>query len=242
MSYRTLVAAGMLAAASLSSSATILIPLDSQINNGFTYNSQSPTGDAIYTPPFDATQPIGFMSDASGNFVRKQLDVGGGWWYFYVDLNLAGYTTPGAGLDLGVAGSQIEFDTRYFQDPTSNSNPYSDAPVFARIYTYAADGDTYVGHRDYGIVYGTQAPYSNLPHPDWTSVTIDVNNDPFTDGGAFDIANVSRIRFYGTDWLGTGDDFVDFRNLKITAVPEPTTLATLGFLAAALLKRKLRRR
>jgi len=206
------------------SSILVSLPLDAQINLGYTYNSQSPSGDAIY-PAFNSDTQTFFP----GSHVRHNLLYGGGagsWYYQYVDFNLAGITTPGNGLDLSAAGSTVTFDTRYYQDPEMNTNPYGDAPVFLRLYTYGADGNTYIGYRDYSIVYATQAPWSNPPYPTWTTVTVDVNATAYTQGGTFDVTNVSRLRWYGTDWSGVGTDFVDFRNLVIT--PEPGTLALLG--------------
>jgi len=196
----------------------VSVPMDAQINLGYTYNSQSPGGNAIY-PAFNGDTQTFFP----GSHVRHHMVAGGGWWYHYVDLNLAGITAPGDGLDLSAAGTKIEFDTRIYHDP-SNTNRYADAPVFLRAYTYAADGNTYLGYRDYSIVYATQAPWNNPPYPTWTHVTIDVNADPHTDGGTFNVADVSRIRFYGTDWYGDGKDFADFKNLLITPGPMPSVL------------------
>ena len=221
----------------------VSLPLNAQINLGYTYNSQSPSGDAIY-PAFNADTETFIGGD--GGFVRHNLVYPGGgagsWWYQYVDFNLAGITTPGLGLDLSAAGTEVVFDTRYFQDPETNTNPYADAPVFLRLYTYGADGNTYLGHRDFSIVYATQAPWNNPPYPTWTTVVVDVNSAPHTDGGSFDITNVSRLRWYGTDWSGTGDDFVDFRNLKITAIPEPASIlgvfAGLGGLVPLMRRKK----
>lgn len=224
---RTLVIVGALVALAACPVFAITVAMDQQINLGYTYNSQSPSGNAIY-PAFNSdTQTI------ADGFTRHNLVYGGGaggWYYQYVDLNLAGITTPGAGLNLSLAGSTISFDCRYYQDADTNTNPYGDAPVFLRLYTYGADGNTYLGHRDYSIVYATQAPWNNPPFPTWTTVTVDVNNAPnITQGGAFDVTNVSRIRWYGTDWSGTGADFVDFKNLVITpgVVPEPSSILAL---------------
>jgi len=164
-----------------------------------------------------------------------------------VDLNLAGITIPGYGLDLSGSGATMSFDTRFYQDPQTNTNPYVDAPVFLRIYTYDTDGDTYLGHRDYSIVYATQSPWSDSPYPTWTNVTVNFNSTAYSQEYSFDITNVSRIRFYGTDWSGTGDDFVDFRKLTIddgisAPVPEPATmlLLGLGLIGLAGVRRKMR--
>ncbi|MFZ7112939.1 MAG: PEP-CTERM sorting domain-containing protein [Desulfatiglandales bacterium] len=170
-----------------------------------------------------------------------------GWWYQYVDLNLAGITTPGNGLDLSSPDATLSFETRFYQDSQTNTNPYGDAPVFLRIYTYDTDGDTYLGYRDYSIVYATQNPWSDQPYPTWTTVTVDLNDiGSYTDGGTFDITNMSRVRWYGTDWSGGGDDFVDFRNLTINTgapIPEPATMILLGsgLLGLAGLRRKFRK-
>jgi len=214
----------------------VTVPMNQQINLGYTYNSQSPNGDAIY-PAFNSDTQTIYPDGAlePEGFTRHNLvTVPGGWYYQYLDLNLAGITIPGDGLDLSASDVTLSFDVRYYQDPNTNSNPYGDAPVFLRLYTYGADGNTYLGNRDFGIVYATQS--GDPPYPDWTTVTVNVNLDPFTDGGTFDITDVSRIRWYGTDWSGGGDDFVDFKNVVIT--PEPASLIPL--LAGLLLV--LRRR
>ncbi len=215
------------------------VPMNTQINLGYTYSSQSPSGNAIY-PAFNSDTQTIFPDEAmeAQGFTRHNLTtVPGGWWYQYVDLNLAGVTVPGAGLNLSAAGSTVEFDARYFQGG-ENTNPFGDAPIFVRLYNYAADGNTYVGHRDYGIVYGpnsTNPPYGAW-YPTWWHVTIDVNATPHTDGGTFDVTNVSRIRWYGTDWSGMGQDFVDLKNLVIT--PEPTSLVLLALGGLLLARRR----
>lgn len=201
------------------------VAMDQQINVGVPGTDQSPTGDAIYAA-FNSGS-VSFHADEPQGYTRMHIQPGGGWWYTYVDLNLAGI----GGQDL--TGGKIEFDTRFYHEADSNTSPYADAPVFLRAYTYGADGLTYLGHRDYGIVYGTQAPWSNPHHPDWTRVMVDVEGAAFTDGGTFDKTNVSRFRFYGTNWTGKGGDFVDFKNLDLytnsaDAIPEPGTIALLG--------------
>lgn len=234
MRTTALIVMALLAPVAAMSSILVSLPLDAQINLGYTYNSQSPSGDAIY-PAFNSDTQTFFP----GSHVRHNLLYGGGaggWYYQYVDFNLAGITTPGNGLDLSAPGSTVTFDTRYFQDPEMNTNPYGDAPVFLRLYTYGPDGNTYIGYRDYSIVYATQAPWSNPPYPTWTTVTVDVNAATYTQGGTFDVTNVSRLRWYGTDWSGVGTDFVDFRNLVIT--PEPGTLALLGLGALFVARRR----
>ncbi|MDM8008529.1 MAG: PEP-CTERM sorting domain-containing protein [Phycisphaerae bacterium] len=216
------------------------VEMNAQINLGYTYNTQSPGGNAIY-PAFNSDTQTIFADDEveAEGFTRHNLTtVPGGWWYQYVDLNLAGITTPGSGLNLSAPDSTVTFDTRYYQNDVTNTNPYGDAPVFLRLYTYGEDGNTYLGYRDYSIVYATQPDWNNPPYPTWTTVTVDVNNAPnISEGGVFDVSNVSRIRWYGTDWSGGGDDFVDFKNLVIT--PEPTALVLLA-LGGVLVARRRR--
>ncbi len=213
------------------------VPMDAQINNGHTYNTQSPSGDAIY-PAFNTDTQTFFLDGATDpqsgqvepeGWNRHHLVAGGGagsWWYHYIDFNLADITTPGNGLDLSHPCARIEFDARYYQDPNTNSNPYGDAPIFPRLYTYDADGNTYLGHRDFNIRYGPNAgqfPFGDW-YPTWAHVVVFINSGSYSDGGTFDVANVSRIRFYGTDWSGGGDDFVDFKNFIITDDPLPPVI------------------
>lgn len=216
----------------------VTVPMNQQINLGQFYNGQSPGGDAIYVPTFSGADTQTIYADGAlepQGFTRHNLlTVPGSWYYQYLDLNLAGITTPGNGLDLSAPDVTVSFDVRFYQDADTNTNPYGDAPVFLRLYTYAVDGNSYLGHRDYGIVYATQAPWSNPPHPAWTTVTVNVNSAAFTDGGVFDVQNVSRIRWYGTDWANGGGDFVDFKNVVIT--PEPATLLLVGI--GLLLRRR----
>lgn len=208
------------------------IPMNAQINTGQTYNTQSPSGDAIY-PAFNPTNTMTIYADGAlepEGFTRQKFAVAS-WFYQYIDLNLAGITTPGAGLNLSNICARVEFDVRYFQDENTNTNPYNDAPVFLRLYTYANDGNTYLGYRDYSIVYAVQAPLSNPPYPEWTHVVVYVNKPgTFTESGTFNVTNVSRLRWYGTDWAGGGDDFVDWKNFQIftdvlppdiDAIPDP---------------------
>jgi hypothetical protein len=212
----------------------VSIPMNSQINLGYTYNTQSPSGNAIY-PAFNSDTQA--FTGGAGGFVRHNMTgATNSWWYQYVDLNLAGITTPGAGVDVSSPTATIEFDVRYYQDFETNPRPYSDAPVFLRIYNYGADGNTHLANRDYSIVYATQAPWNNPSYPAWTHVVVNVNGAAHTDSGAFNAANVSRIRWYGTDWAGTGFDFVDIRNLVIT--PEPASLVLLALGGLAVMRRR----
>lgn len=217
----------------------VTVDMNQQINLGLGGTSQSPSGDAIY-PAFNSdTQTIyadGTL-EAEGFTRHNMTTLPGSWWYQYLDLNLAGVGS----VDLSAPGSKIEFDTRYFQDFETNSNAYGDAPVFLRLYTYAADGNSLVGYRDYSIVYATQAPWSNPPYPTWTRVTVDIAGG--TDSG-LDTTRINRIRWYGTDWSGGGFDFVDFKNVTLTpgVVPEPCSMLALLAGCASLIPVIRRRR
>ena len=193
---------------------TIEHPLDAQINIG-RITGQSPTGDAFYTLNGDTLE---FRADEAEPYARHYLDSGGAgsWWYGpYVDFYLAGDTDD----YIDIAGVQFEFDTRYFQDPDTNTNPYGDAPVFVRFYTYQDDGSgtypTYIGHRDFGIVYATQR--GDPPHPDWTHVLIDLERSDRLHRGRRVRSDACQPDALLRDRLdGAGDDFVDFKNFKIS--------------------------
>lgn len=223
----------------------INIPMDQQINVGVPGSAQSPNGDAIYIPdsqPFNDSW-MEFMSDETEGYTRVHLfgNFGAtghlsGWYYGpYIDFNLAGY---GELYCLG-AGSTLEFDCRYLQDGASNGNPFNDAPIFARIYTYDIPNDAYQGYVDYGMVYQTGASDHCDPRPfgfpEWWHVTIDLDDlaadancdgtDDVTTGGAYDLARISRMRFYGTDWnsgaLADPSDYIDVKNIRLTLYSPP---------------------
>jgi hypothetical protein len=186
------------------------IPLDQQINIG--------QGDAIYVPAglngnisFKPAAPPG----EPDGWVRDNFS-GEGWYYGpYVSFQRAGLG------NIDCSNAKLEIDLRYFK---VNGN-YGDAPIFARIYT-ADPNQAYLGHRDYSIIYATQAPWNDPHYPTWTHKTVWLNNpalNPYTEGGAFAIGTVSYMRFYGTDWTGDPNDgdFIDAKKLVITNVPPP---------------------
>jgi len=129
---------------------------------------------------------------------------GGYYWGPYIYLPRAGLQS----LDLSSNGSTVEFDARYFQSPSTNTNPYGDAPVFVILWDTSFK---YVAtHAFYWHAYEWQHisfhPATYYPWY-WGDPTID-------------LSRITLIGFYGTDWAGTGDDYVDFKNLTLTAVPE----------------------
>lgn len=201
------------------------IPMDQQINLHLPGTDQSPNGDAIYIPDF-GNGTLSFETDGVEGWARHSI-ASRGWWYLYLDLNLAGIGS----VDLSDPTKlyKIDFDCRYYQDPVTNSNPYADAPVFLRIYTYADDGVTHLGNRDFGIVYATQAPWNNPPYPDWTHVSVVLNNSElqsYTDSGTFNLGKVNRLRWQGTDWNWVAPgDFVDVKNFQIIEEIPPATVS-----------------
>lgn len=212
------------------------ITLDQQITHPTLYTDQSPNGDAIYAA-FDSgtlTFEGGAPPDKSDGFARFTKN-GGGWWYMYVDTQLAG-----AG-NIDITGAQLKIDSRAWEYNTGN--PYGDVNVFLRVYSYGPDVNgnytVLTGFRDYGIVYGPNA--SSFPFGDWNNwnqIVVDLEGGTTTNssGNGFDPTNVNRIRFYGTNWAGQGQDQSDFVNLVVT--PEPTAFALLALGVAAFIRRR----
>lgn len=225
-------AAGLIAGLPLALAGThITIPLNAQINVGRPGTGDSPAGNAIYLPPGDTVNHLEFRNDEAQGYTRMWIGATGYHFGPYIDLYLAGYNP----IDITQSGARLEFDARYYQDIATNSAPYNDAPIFLQMYTYS--GDTIQGYRDYGMVYQTGTTNSCTPRPPggmiWTHVSVPIGNllfdsncdgtvdvaDHTVNGGGFNAASVSRLRFWGTDWWGGafGDiyDWVDFKNLQI---------------------------
>lgn len=227
---KRIIVVSLVACASVASYATTLvdIKLDQQINIGL--------GDAIYSQTADAT--LSFVDDGTNKYAHSALK-GGGWYYSpRIDLVKAGIGSISCADPL----TALNIDLRYFQGG-DNTDPYGDAPVFLRMYSY--DGATLLGYRDYGIIYGPNMKSDPDKYPNWKAVQVFLNDstkNPYTDtnssGAGFSIGNINQIRFYGTDWAGKGQDYMDAKNLKIETVPEPATMAVLGLGALALIKRR----
>lgn len=199
----------------------IRVEMDQQIDLGLS-NPQS-EGPAIYK--LNATDSISFLSEDGDGFVRLKM-AGNAWAYIYLDTVLAGLGP----VDLSAAGSAIEFDCRYYQDEATNTNPYGDAPIFFRAYTYDVNtggydtGANLIGYKDWGIVYGVvrgnpdDPTWNDPPHPEWTHVVITKLDGPASQGD-FQENAITRVRWYMTDWAGTGDDFVDIKNVVFRSGP-----------------------
>lgn len=219
----------------------VFVSMDQQITHPTKTTDQSPLGNAIYEPANFGDDSLSIAAGVGTKLTQadSRPGTGGdGWYYMYLDFNLAGIG------EVDITGQTLSFDARIYQEDSNYNDPtgapvtrtaYGDANIFARLYTYAADGVTYQGHKDFGIVYGPNA--GNYPfgdwYPTWSPVTIDVSGG--TTGGAFDPTRVSRIRWYGTDWNGNGNDFTEIRNVMIT--PEPVSALLLG-LGGLLLRRR----
>jgi len=217
------------------------IPLDAQINGSAIYVPAGLNGSLSFQPANPPSEPSGWCHNS----------VGPGWYYGpYVDLTVAGI----GNIDVSDPSATLQVDCRFYQGG-ENTNPYGDAPIFLRLYSFSDAGKTVGGYRDYGIFYATQSATNtaagqvglDAQYPIWTAESVPLNASAlwtYTDGpiggGTFNPAAVSRLRFYGTDWLGQGQDFIDFKNLKITAVPEPGSIVALlaGLFGLAPLARR----
>ncbi len=200
----TIVCLILIAANAACAGVMVSIPMDQQIDIGL--------GDAI----MDFTD---FYSDPDGGLARRNLtmDYGGGGWYFgpTVDFTKAGY---GPSLDLSQPGVEIQFEARYFQGD-GNTNPYADCGIWAMLFD--ANGRTH----GIGGEYGPDHP--DPPYPAWQVCSDDMTLEGWPDDPDFDLTQVTGIQFFGTDWSGVGNDFVDIRKLLITdpAIHDPVPIA-----------------
>jgi len=179
--------AALVAAVPAKAGVIVELPLDAQIDIGL--------GPAI-------TGFTSFESEGGVGFVRKYVTPGG--WYFgpAVDLVKAGY---GPWVDLSIPGTQLRYRARYFQGG-GNPNPYGDAPIFVVL------RDVNGKSGGLGISYG---PRPDPVFPGWAECVDSATADHWPLDPDFDPSRVVAIEFFGTDWSGTGDDFIDIRDLRI---------------------------
>jgi len=216
------------------------LAMDQQVNNG--------AGNVIY-PYNDSQFPLEIGTN--GAFTRAKMKPGAGWYYgpFVSFRRMLGHD-----LDLSNPNTVMTFDARVFHGST-NTEPYKDANVFVRVYTGDAN-HAYLGYRDFNLVYGPNMSADPNKYPNWKTPVLYMNDfakhkasigntDPnytaYVGGGTFDLTKVTYMRFYGSDWKGMGDDYLDVKNLKIAAVPEPASMIALGLGAIGMLARRRRR-
>ncbi len=199
------------------------IEMDQQIN--LSSNGADPDFDAIYSL---GGGYIMFSTTGVDDYTRMFAD--GNTWYYGPEVDFA---LAGAEPISIAGGGSLQFDARYFQGG-DNTAPYDDAPIFVRLYTDDASGN-YQGYRDLGIVYQTNSAYwlctPVAAYPNWQHITLDLGNllaDNNCDGtpdvadvGNFDPTRVTRLRFYGTDWAGKGQDYIDIKNVEFNTDPYP---------------------
>ena len=208
----------------------ISIPMDKQINVGL--------GNAIRGVPNDQTPAgvdrITFENELGVGFTRLHLvaDNGMNDWYDgpFVDLVLAGIGP----IDLSKPGASIAFDTRYYQDPSDYppGTPWVDHDAPIGLYL-KSDGGSGIGWREFAYPYHSM--WGDPPYPTWTHLELDANalSTPkvnVIDYPGLDMSHVVGLGFFGTNWPGLGNDFVDVKAVTITTepVPEPASLLLFG--------------
>lgn len=180
----------LLACAPLYAATLVDIPLNQQINIGL---GDAVTGQSSFQP-------------GPGGFVRRLItsSTGAGGWYFGPTVNLvkAGY---GPYVDMSGPGVVIRYTARYCQD-VGNSSPYGDAPIFVQLI------DVNGKNGGLGISYGAQP---NPTYPEWITCTDEITVGSWPTDAGFDASKVVAVKFFGTDWTGTGSDFIDIRDLQV---------------------------
>jgi hypothetical protein len=203
---------------------TIYIAMDGQINMG--------SGDAILP---GSEVPISFEEESGDRFTRAHLVLKSdgfvsGYGAPIVDLVRAGFGP----VDMSGPGSLIMADVRYFQAaedyPVGTPWNEHDAPIGVAL-------SSANGTRQFQWPYHSE--HLDPPYPTWTHIVIDANvpappNLVFVDDPTFDPHAVIQVSFFGTDWPGKGNDFVDVKALTLLPVPEPASALLMLCGAAGL--------
>ena len=143
MRYLLIVCALALVGAPAGAVVLVDIPLDQQITGDAIYVPAGLNGSLSFKPAAPPDEPEGWCRNS----------VGPGWYYGpYVDFVQAGMGT----LNLAHPSSTLEVDCRYFQGG-ENTNPYGDAPIFLRLYSFANPEMTVGGYRDC-LLYTSPSP------------------------------------------------------------------------------------
>lgn len=165
--------------------------LDEQVNHdpslGVAFDAITATGPSVLT----------FESEGIDGNARVFVAPNGAFEGPHINFNLACYDP----IDLSAPGAILHFSTRYFRD-----SGYTDAAISARL------RDVNGAAADFGVLYG---PEPDPRFPAWQTVTTEMTFES-TDPG-FDLTQIAAVEFYGTNWGGTGRDFVDVKNLYLGA-------------------------
>jgi len=189
------------------------IPMDAQVGPGgiFCVNN-TPPNYISFEPANPPDEPTGFT--------RMHIMQGASYFYGpYIDFQPAYGNLGNVDISDPWKLFRIEIDLRYYQ--ASPATPI-DAPAWLRLYMMNGTSIS-GGYRSYDrFVYAQNPGYDDPAYPAWTHKSIELNCKQLraytdtTSGGAF-TGLWNRLRFYGTDWAGTGADYFDAKNFKITA-------------------------
>ncbi len=180
------------------------LPMDQQLNH------------AITGGPIDQTGgPIAFLTDGGEAFTRRYFttrDNGMDWYYYGPYVNFI--ESCNGPVDITAPNTFLQFRARLYK-----VGGYDDAPIFVRL------RDTGGRLASFGLLYQTAPwfPEPATPYPAWTRITTDMTFESVAPD--FDYANVVQVEFWGTDWGGTGADYVDIQDLFLGVLTPPTANA-----------------
>jgi len=178
----------------------IEIPMDEQINQ------------AIFGGPIE------FLDEGPGTegFSRRYfpMDQGGGGYYHGPKVNFE--EACFGVVDLTPENMYLRFTARFYKE---NDPTYGDAPIFVGL------RDVEDRYRELGLLYQTATWVQNPAnhYPEWTRITVDMLEwDQNQSNPDFDLTQVKQIEFRGTDWGGTGNDYIDIKILFFGILVPPT--------------------